>query len=66
MFDNRNVATLNSLIVTTLHSVDGYRKAADGANGAQFRDMFLSPPDARVAPGLTQPRRPLANTPGRS
>lgn len=27
MFDNKNIATLNSLIATTLDSVDGYLKA---------------------------------------
>ena len=42
MFDNKNIATLNSLIATTLDSVDGYRKAADEANAAQFREIFLS------------------------
>ncbi len=42
MFDNKNIATLNPLIATTLDSVDGYRKAADEANASQFRDVFLS------------------------
>ncbi len=42
MFDNKNVATLNSLIATTLDSVDGYRKAAEEANAAQFREIFQS------------------------
>lgn len=42
MFDNKNVATLNSLIATTLDSVDGYRKAAEQANAAQFQDQFVS------------------------
>src|SRR3546814_5964612 len=42
MFDNKNVATLNSLIATTLDSIDGYRKAADETNAAGFRDIFLS------------------------
>ncbi|MBL9065807.1 MAG: PA2169 family four-helix-bundle protein [Sphingopyxis sp.] len=42
MFDNKNVSTLNSLIATTLDSVDGYRKAAEEANAARFREIFLS------------------------
>ncbi len=42
MFDNKNVSTLNSLIATTLDSVDGYRKAAEEANAAQFKDLFLT------------------------
>lgn len=42
MFDDKNIATLNSLIATTLDSVDGYRKAAEEANAAQFREIFLS------------------------
>lgn len=41
MFDEKNIATLNSLIATTLDSVDGYRKAAEEANAAQFREIFL-------------------------
>lgn len=49
MSDNKNVATLNSLIATTLDSVDGYRKAADEANAAQFRDLFLSRANERQA-----------------
>ena len=49
MFDNKNVATLNSLIATTLDSVDGYRKAADEANAAQFKDQFFSRANERQA-----------------
>ncbi len=49
MFDNKNVATLNSLIATTLDSVDGYRKAAEEANAAQFREVFLSRASERQA-----------------
>ena len=41
--DNSNsISTLNSLIATTLDSIDGYRKAADEANAGQFREIFLS------------------------
>jgi uncharacterized protein (TIGR02284 family) len=49
MFDNKNVATLNSLIATTLDSIDGYRKAADETNAAGFRDIFLSRANERQA-----------------
>ncbi|MDO9370361.1 MAG: PA2169 family four-helix-bundle protein [Sphingopyxis sp.] len=49
MFDNKNVATLNSLIATTLDSVDGYRKAADEANAVQFKDQFISRANERQA-----------------
>ena len=41
--DNSNsISTLNSLIATTLDSIDGYRKEADEANAGQFREIFLS------------------------
>ena len=49
MFDNKNVATLNSLIATTLDSVDGYRKAAEETNAGQFREIFLSRANERQA-----------------
>jgi uncharacterized protein (TIGR02284 family) len=49
VFDNKNVATLNSLIATTLDSVDGYRKAAEEANAGQFREIFLSRANERQA-----------------
>ena len=43
MFDNKNVATLNSLIATTLDSVDGYRKAADEANAGAVQGSIFEP-----------------------
>lgn len=46
---DKNVGTLNSLIATTLDSVDGYRKAADEANAEQFKDVFLSRANERQA-----------------
>lgn len=49
MFDNKNISTLNSLIATTLDSIDGYRKAAEEANAAQFKDQFLSRANERQA-----------------
>lgn len=42
MLGNNNTHVLNSLIATTLDSVDGYRKAADEANAARYKDIFLS------------------------
>lgn len=48
MSDN-NIGTLNSLIATTLDSVDGYRKAADEANAERFKDVFLSRANERQA-----------------
>jgi uncharacterized protein (TIGR02284 family) len=46
---DKNIGTLNSLIATTLDSVDGYRKAADEANGERFKDVFLSRANERQA-----------------
>lgn len=40
MIGNDNEATLNSLIATTLDSVDGYRKAAENATSDHYRSMF--------------------------
>ena len=48
MLDNKNVSTLNSLIATTLDSIDGYRKAAEEANAGQFREIFLSRANERA------------------
>ncbi|ALC11457.1 PA2169 family four-helix-bundle protein [Sphingopyxis sp. 113P3] len=48
MLDNKNVSTLNSLIATTLDSVDGYRKAAEEENAGQFREIFLSRANERA------------------
>lgn len=42
MDNGNNISALNSLIATTLDSIDGYRKAADEANAGQFREIFLS------------------------
>lgn len=46
---DKNIGTLNSLIATTLDSVDGYRKAADEANAERFKDVFLSRANERQA-----------------
>lgn len=65
MFDNKNIATLNSLIATTLDSVDGYRKAAEEANAAQFREIFLSRANERqsVVAAFQTKVRELGGTP---
>lgn len=65
MFDNKNVSTLNSLIATTLDSIDGYRKAADEANAAHFRDIFLARANERqtVVTGFQAKVRELGGNP---
>ena len=43
MFDsNTDITTLNSLIATTLDSVDGYTEAAKETDSAHFGDMFTA------------------------
>lgn len=42
---NRDVTALNSLIETTLDSIDGYRRSAEAATNSRFSAEFL----ARVA-----------------
>ena len=43
MFDtSTDIRTLNSLIATTLDSVDGYTEAAKVSENARFADMFTS------------------------
>jgi uncharacterized protein (TIGR02284 family) len=40
MFNSHDVTVLNSLIETTIDSVDGYRHSAGHATNAQFADIF--------------------------
>lgn len=40
MFNSHDVTILNSLIETTIDSVDGYRHSADHATNEQFADIF--------------------------
>ena len=40
MFNSHDVTVLNSLIETTIDSVDGYRHSADHATNEQFADIF--------------------------
>ncbi len=43
MFDNStDIATLNSLIATTLDSADGYAEAAKDSENPKFGDMFTA------------------------
>ncbi|MFL6843702.1 MAG: ferritin-like domain-containing protein [Allosphingosinicella sp.] len=42
MFNDHDVTVLNSLIETTIDSVDGYRHSADAATNEQFADIFRS------------------------
>ena len=35
-----DVSTLNSLIATTIDSIDGYRESADAVDSQSFRDLF--------------------------
>jgi len=41
MFDsNKDVSTLNSLIATTIDSINGYQESADAVENPQFRELF--------------------------
>ena len=35
-----DIKTLNSLIATTIDSINGYRESADAVDSAQFRELF--------------------------
>ena len=37
---NTDVTTLNSLIATTIDSINGYQESADAVENPQFREMF--------------------------
>lgn len=37
---NNDVTTLNSLIATTIDSINGYQESADAVENPQFRDLF--------------------------
>lgn len=47
--DDHTVHVLNSLIETTLDSADGYRKAGETAENANFRTLFLDRAQRRDA-----------------
>src|SRR4051812_4022708 len=41
MFDsNKDATTLNSLIATTIDSINGYQESADAVEDSQFRELF--------------------------
>lgn len=46
---SHDIRTLNSLIATTLDSVDGYIQAADDENSGRFAPMFRARADERRA-----------------
>ena len=47
MFNDHDVTVLNSLIETTIDSVDGYRHSAGEATNTQFADIFRRRADER-------------------
>jgi uncharacterized protein (TIGR02284 family) len=59
------ISTLNSLIATTLDSVQGYEEAAKDAAGGRFASLFLARADERrqVAADLQAEVRRLGGTP---
>jgi uncharacterized protein (TIGR02284 family) len=66
MFEkSRDVAILNSLIETTLDSVDGYRRSAEEVTNQRFRSMFLDRAEERqqVVGQLQQQVRQLGGAP---
>ena len=44
---NHDVRTLNSLIATTIDSIDGYRESAEAATSPRFMEKFLARADER-------------------
>jgi uncharacterized protein (TIGR02284 family) len=55
MFDsNKDASTLNSLIATTIDSINGYQESADAVENPQFRELFqeLSRDRQQVLPEL--------------
>jgi uncharacterized protein (TIGR02284 family) len=66
MFDNNtDIATLNSLIATTLDSAEGYTEAAKESDSPKFGDMFTSRASERrsVVTQLQSEVRRLGGTP---
>lgn len=60
-----DVSTLNSLIATTIDSIDGYTEAAKNSEGGRFAALFTSRATERrsVASRLQQEVRNLGGTP---
>lgn len=62
---NHEIETVNTLIKTTIDSVDGYREAAEDANSGQFQSIFFERANERqeVAERLRQHVRSLGGEP---
>ncbi|MFN3618981.1 PA2169 family four-helix-bundle protein [Sphingorhabdus sp.] len=62
---NHDIETINSLIKTTIDSVDGYRSAAEDADSGQFQSIFFERANERqrVAEELRQHVRSLGGDP---
>ena len=65
MFDNHDVTVLNSLIETTIDSVDGYRHSAGAATSDTFTGIFQKRAQERqqVVERLREQVRKLGGTP---
>ena len=65
MHNEHDVGVINSLIATTIDSVDGYRAAATDADNQQFRSIFAARADEReeVVRELQEHVRQLGGTP---
>ncbi|HYD38101.1 MAG TPA: PA2169 family four-helix-bundle protein [Allosphingosinicella sp.] len=65
MFSDHDVTVLNSLIETTIDSVDGYRHSADEATNPQFADIFRrrAQERAQLVERLRERVRALGGTP---
>lgn len=62
---DHEIDTVNTLIKTTIDSVDGYRSAAEDANSGQFQSIFFERANERqaVAEKLRQHVRTLGGEP---
>lgn len=62
---SHEIETVNTLIKTTIDSVDGYRSAAEDANNGQFQSLFFERANERqeVADKLRQHVRALGGEP---
>lgn len=65
MHNDHDVGVINTLIATTIDSVDGYRAAATDASNEQFRSIFAARADEResIVHDLQQHVRDLGGTP---
>jgi uncharacterized protein (TIGR02284 family) len=65
MFENHDISVLNSLIETTIDSVDGYRHSAGEATDPAFADIFRRRSEERqqVVERLREQVRALGGTP---